>query len=47
MNHRDDCAEALFATDFFAVSAVATHTVDWQKIRCGQRGKRGRGSIYE
>jgi len=27
--------------------AVATHTVDWQRIRCGQRGKRGRGSIYE
>jgi len=47
MNRRDDRAEALFATDFSAMSTVATHTVDWQGIRYEQSGKRGRGSIYE
>jgi len=47
MNRRDGRAEASFVTDFFAMSAVATHTVDWQKNRYRQRGKRGRGSIYE
>jgi len=47
MNRRDDRAEVLFATVFFAMSTVATHTVDWQGIRCEQSGKRGRCSIYE
>jgi len=27
--------------------AVAMHTDDRRGIRCGQRDKRGRGSIYE
>ncbi|MDX8397343.1 MAG: hypothetical protein R8K49_03385 [Mariprofundaceae bacterium] len=46
MNRGDDRAEALFAT-VFAMRAVAMHTVDWQRIRGGQRHKRGRGSICE
>jgi hypothetical protein len=29
------------------MSAVAMHTVDLQRICCGQRGQRGCGSIYE
>ncbi|MDQ6955046.1 MAG: hypothetical protein Q9M20_06340 [Mariprofundaceae bacterium] len=44
MNRRDDRAEALFATNFFAMSAVAMHTVDWQRIRCGQMLTNNKGA---
>jgi len=38
-DRRDDRAEALFATDFFTMIAVATHTVDWQKNPLRTKGQ--------